>query len=518
LGAEDNQDRGKIQRLYNKDAEKRIYIYISNVYRTSFKTWFFRQLSDNNFLYRGFMFGKGILVLSVFCSGFCASLEAVANPISLGSPVQITTSEVVQSSVVVCGTNSGYMAGCTDDNGDMLQSFSSNGTSWDTPFIVYTESSSDTWVSGTEAGFMSVFFLTPPLVQTGFPASRFSSDNGTSWTSDQVIELTDSAFNPITVSGTTAGFMTAWHDSHDTHPYASFSDDNGQTWTTSELDSVGSVASFAVGVCGTAAGFMTTWQGAGNNAYASFTSNNGNIWSSPSAITTSADVYSDVFVGGNSSGFMAVWVTDTNTARSIFSADNGTTWTSPLTIATGLKASTDIFVTGSIGGFVVAWIGNDNNAYGSFSSDHGVTWSTPVQITTDGSVSSSNTQGAKALVSITTVNDACVFAWRDTGNHAMSIYGFINEIQPPTNLSGSQKKNVFCAQYELYNMLRWSPSPFVGVAGYNVYANGEKVAVLNASTFVYEAHNQRKKVVTSYAVTAFDSNGNESIPVTITVP
>lgn len=88
---------------------------------------------------------------------------------------------------------------------------------------------------------------------------------------------------------------------------------------------------------------------------------------------------------------------------------------------------------------------------------------------------------------------------------------------PPSNLQGKQKKNDFGLQYELYNQLTWTPSPTPYIIGYFIYRDGEKIARVDASTHTYKDHNRKKGVSYIYAVTAFDSLGSESSPVTIVI-
>jgi len=98
------------------------------------------------------------------------------------------------------------------------------------------------------------------------------------------------------------------------------------------------------------------------------------------------------------------------------------------------------------------------------------------------------------------------------------LLGFSPSILPPSNLQGTQKKNDFGLEYELYNQLSWLPSPSPEVAGYFVYRDGAQIAKLNASTFIYENHNQPRGVSSLYALFAFDSDGTMSSPATVTVP
>ncbi|OJU80963.1 MAG: hypothetical protein BGO10_06670 [Chlamydia sp. 32-24] len=90
-------------------------------------------------------------------------------------------------------------------------------------------------------------------------------------------------------------------------------------------------------------------------------------------------------------------------------------------------------------------------------------------------------------------------------------------LAPPSNLLGKQKKNDFGLEYELYNQLKWTPSPSPQVIGYFIYRNEKKIAVVDAKTFSYKDHSRKKGASYIYAVTAFDSIGNESSPVTVTI-
>lgn len=96
-----------------------------------------------------------------------------------------------------------------------------------------------------------------------------------------------------------------------------------------------------------------------------------------------------------------------------------------------------------------------------------------------------------------------------------NFLGFPSDIEPPTSLQGKQKKNDFGLQYEFYNQLTWSPSPSTGVAGYYIYRDGEKIATVN--TLTYQDHNRKKGVSYTYSVTAFNSEGDESEPITVVI-
>ena len=55
------------------------------------------------------------------------------------------------------------------------------------------------------------------------------------------------------------------------------------------------------------------------------------------------------------------------------------------------------------------------------------------------------------------------------------------------------------------------------VAGYYIYRDGTKIATLNAAVNKYQDHNRQRGVSFTYGLVAFDSSGNTSSEVTVTV-
>ncbi|MFA6915033.1 MAG: hypothetical protein WC222_01425 [Parachlamydiales bacterium] len=99
----------------------------------------------------------------------------------------------------------------------------------------------------------------------------------------------------------------------------------------------------------------------------------------------------------------------------------------------------------------------------------------------------------------------------------LNFLGYPSDLEPPSNLLGKQKKNEFLMQYELYNQLKWTPSPSPEVIGYFIYRNGKKIATVDASTDTYKDHNRKKGVSYGYAITAFNPAGVESSPINIVI-
>ncbi len=98
----------------------------------------------------------------------------------------------------------------------------------------------------------------------------------------------------------------------------------------------------------------------------------------------------------------------------------------------------------------------------------------------------------------------------------LNFLGF-NSIKPASNFTGKQKKNNFGLEYELYNQLTWSLSSSAGVAGYYIYRDGTKIATVGSLVRAYQDHNRPKGVSFIYSLVAFDSDGNTSSAVTVTV-
>jgi len=94
----------------------------------------------------------------------------------------------------------------------------------------------------------------------------------------------------------------------------------------------------------------------------------------------------------------------------------------------------------------------------------------------------------------------------------------ISTVEPASNMQGTQKRNNFGFEYELYNQLTWTPSPSAEVVGYILYRDGQEIAIVNAATRSYQDHNQPRGVSFVYSLVAFDGDDNISSPVTVTVP
>lgn len=88
--------------------------------------------------------------------------------------------------------------------------------------------------------------------------------------------------------------------------------------------------------------------------------------------------------------------------------------------------------------------------------------------------------------------------------------------EPVGSVVGKQKSNRFAAQSECYNKIQWTKSPSQDVVSYRIYSGAVLIASLPSSQLSFEDHvccNRTKE----YSITAVNSNGIESDPVTIII-
>jgi hypothetical protein len=102
-------------------------------------------------------------------------------------------------------------------------------------------------------------------------------------------------------------------------------------------------------------------------------------------------------------------------------------------------------------------------------------------------------------------------------NDTWSLSILLSPLMPPSNLSGVQRKNDFGFCYELFTTLKWKASSS-NISGYYVYRNGVKIDTLGSTAVQYTDHNNARNARITYSVTAFDSSGTESSPVSIIIP
>ena len=90
-------------------------------------------------------------------------------------------------------------------------------------------------------------------------------------------------------------------------------------------------------------------------------------------------------------------------------------------------------------------------------------------------------------------------------------------LQSSASLTGKRVTNNFPFQKAAVNLLAWTASPSSNVVSYNVYRNGKLIASVPASTLSYSDPSINRKLGYIYSVTAVNTSGVESPPVTVSI-
>jgi subtilisin family serine protease len=103
------------------------------------------------------------------------------------------------------------------------------------------------------------------------------------------------------------------------------------------------------------------------------------------------------------------------------------------------------------------------------------------------------------------------------------VYTFLN-IAPPVNLTTIQVANKAFLRTEFLNIITWNSNPLnesKNVSYYNVYiVEGSQLNLLTQldnQTFEYWHRNMRESEIVTYAITAMDNQGQESLPAYVTL-
>ncbi len=90
---------------------------------------------------------------------------------------------------------------------------------------------------------------------------------------------------------------------------------------------------------------------------------------------------------------------------------------------------------------------------------------------------------------------------------------------PARHFHGKQVKNRFLSQTELINHLKWSASKDTSVTGYHLSRNGALIAFIPAQhSLIYRDHNRKKNKTDVYQLTAINANGEQSLPLYLSLP
>lgn len=132
-------------------------------------------------------------------------------------------------------------------------------------------------------------------------------------------------------------------------------------------------------------------------------------------------------------------------------------------------------------------------------------------------LTSSGITGTFDTVSFTGEIPNYSLSYLPVGSPTYIQFNFLGFLQAASSFQGVGKKNNFGFQYELYNQLTWAASSSSQVTGYYIYRDEVKIATVSSATLSYQDHNRPAGTSCVYWLVAFDSDGNVSSPVTVTV-
>lgn len=91
--------------------------------------------------------------------------------------------------------------------------------------------------------------------------------------------------------------------------------------------------------------------------------------------------------------------------------------------------------------------------------------------------------------------------------------------EPPRNFWGEQVESVYLFQETLVNVLRWEKSPDRSVRSYKLFRDDELIAEIGwLKKLRYKDHGRKHHVPNTYTLIAVTGEGNESVPVLVTLP
>ncbi len=94
-----------------------------------------------------------------------------------------------------------------------------------------------------------------------------------------------------------------------------------------------------------------------------------------------------------------------------------------------------------------------------------------------------------------------------------------HQVTPPSQFVGKVVKNVFATKTTYSHVLTWKPSPDPTVVNYKIFLKGQVVAQVPAKgPYKVTLTNRNPNITYIYTLEAFDSKGNKSKPLTVTLP
>ncbi|MBI3211262.1 MAG: hypothetical protein HYZ47_01065 [Simkania negevensis] len=250
-----------------------------------------------------------------------------------------------------------------------------------------------------------------------------------------------------------------------------------------------------------------------------------NTWSSINTLSSAGGTPVGVQVAVNEAGNgVAVWqqtIAGTSTIQSSQYNKSTNMWSSPsLQLSDPLESLSPQVAIDPAGNIVAVWqevsggIPVINAA--NFNSET-LSWSAPQGLSFSGI-------GQAGLIPVVKMGNVgivlAIWAQSDTSASTITVQSAASILvpPPPSNLSGYQKFNRFPTQSEFFNQLQWSPSSSSLLDHYNIFRNGVFIGSTPSSKPKFRDHNRVPGTSDTYSVTAVNTLGASSTPITITIP
>lgn len=456
-----------------------------------------------------------------------------------------------EAPLIVTDENNHALAVYADaDTGNLLTYYFSNNVWTSIPFPVVT-------VLGLSVD-MEPMGTAIAQIDDGAAITTYSFD-GTSWMalSPNPLAINNSFGGGIALLSPGQG-LTSWIDSG-SNVIASFL--TGNAWGIPTTLGVGISDVVAYSANGTA---IISMESSGD-VYASYY--NGSSWSVVPALVASDASLLSLGIDANGNGLALM--SDSTTGDLTASNFNGSIWLPPVIVgpAPDLAFSEQPLAMSANGSAVAVWQRNNSglsiydNYYSIF---NGTTWSTPIlfQSGVDGSepaVAIDDTGNSLIIYGLNSPPEAQIvvgqlpsggvlttqvvynrgpdtnfpyvsislssngfsaIGWAETVGGSDTLNPFVAAVTlgSPTDGSFSSCKNKFAMQTDIVNVISFVPSTDFAVASYYIRRNGVLIAIIPAfGPYVYQDGNRVKGQTDVYTIVSVGADGQESLPLMITV-
>lgn len=332
-------------------------------------------------------------------------------------------------------------------------------------------------------------------------SSRFSTDLGESWLYSGTVGIAASqSYSAINGDGSKA--YLAWVE-FPADIYFSISVDYGQTWAPPTLIGPGKNPSISTTEDGEKV--FIAYSDLLTNLMTAYSPNHGNTWT-VSAVGPAGNF---PIIVNSSSGdhlFLAWFSSASHGSFVANSSDFGAHWTLPIVPLSGRSPSIASNGSGDTVVTLEREIAPPFTLSSAFTTDFATSWSAIHETTPQ--------SGLTCKIMINKLATRLLRAWSNTSQD--TIYSSVGDSFSLTP-RGRQIVKEFLLQIDVVNEIMWNTSPLA--ASYRVYADPALLTLLHqGSENTFFQHGMVLGERRTYYVTWLDSLGNESLPVSVTVP